>query len=69
VKGIDTRLRKNSFLLPPPERRNEFPDVKGIDTVNVSGSIVRNSPCRNEFPDVKGIDTPSWLWLPRRIPE
>ena len=36
--------------------RNEFPDVKGIDT-SVHWKKVRPHYRRNEFPGVKGIDT------------
>ena len=39
------------------EGRNEFPDVKGIDTI-LKGAFYRRINRRNEFPDVKGIDTP-----------
>ena len=39
------------------EGRNEFPDVKGIDTRKFPLRQGRGSR-RNEFPDVKGIDTP-----------
>ena len=37
------------------EGRNEFPDVKGIDTT--FRIFPRGEKGRNEFPDVKGIDT------------
>ena len=39
------------------EGRNEFPDVKGIDTPIEEISYGDPSCRRNEFPDVKGIDT------------
>ena len=39
------------------EGRNEFPEVKGIDTSVYTTSSIPLSACRNEFPEVKGIDT------------
>ena len=50
---LETRINstKNSG-----EGRNEFPDVKGIDTNHsMPPQSIRSR--RNEFPDVKGIDT------------
>ena len=39
--------------------RNEFPEVKGIDTCHGSGNEAdKRQVRRNEFPEVKGIDTP-----------
>ena len=65
MKGIDTFNRLTS------ERslgfgRNEFPEVKGIDTHHKE---TRNASRerRNEFPGVKGIDTPHRVRR-RRIP-
>ena len=39
------------------EGRNEFPDVKGIDTLLFGQVSALDRLRRNEFHDVKGIDT------------
>ena len=44
------------MLLRTVSGRNEFPDVKGIDTRFLC-SLQSAHLSRNEFPDVKGIDT------------
>ena len=48
----------------PEMSRNEFPDVKGIDTANSVVEKTYDVFSRNEFPDVKGIDTSKKLLLP-----
>ena len=55
MKGIDTPVLP-SPVSADPDRRNEFPDVKGIDT-SKEILVLIPWPRRNEFPDVKGIDT------------
>ena len=59
MKGIDT---KSGIVSPAIEfiGRNEFPDVKGIDTLQ-SPQLAPILARRNEFPEVKGIDTRSGL--------
>ena len=55
MKGIDTVTRA-SLMLTSMSRRNEFPEVKGIDTSRYY--LLKNkNMSRNEFPEVKGIDT------------
>ena len=51
---LETRIKSTKNK---GEGRNEFPDVKGIDTNQRSASPPQTCTCRNEFPDVKGIDT------------
>ena len=53
MKGIDTLLPGTTTICGG---RNEFPDVKGIDTCS-SRQERETGARRNEFPDVKGIDT------------
>ena len=52
-----TPFRQQPSVRPLPDRRNEFPDEKGIDTLLKQLIVPGLSSCRNEFPDEKGIDT------------
>ena len=51
---LETRIKSTKNKV---EGRNEFPEGKGIDTVERLQSRARSRGCRNEFPEVKGIDT------------
>ena len=50
---LESRIKSTKNM---GEGRNEFPEVKGIDTTHII-LLSGYGHCRNEFPEVKGIDT------------